>query len=311
MKDNYVDSQIDELPIVVAVGFFDGVHLGHQFLIEQVKAEAASSHYESAVITFTEHPKKVLGASFSPYLLTPLTEKIQLLKQTGLDYCIPLAFSKELSGYSAFRFMDEILRRRYNAKTLIVGYDHRFGYNRTESFEQYVEYGKKLGIKVIQAKEYIEDYVSSSKIRLLLAEGEIEKANALLGYKYKLQGVVVDGLKLARKLGYPTANIQLANRDLDKMLPLLGVYAVWVWLDDVKYHGMLYIGKRPTMLNNGGVTIEVNILDFHQEIYGKDITVELLKFVREDIKFSNAEKIKAQIDADLLRIQKFFAEIKL
>ena len=301
---------LEELPIVVSIGFFDGVHLGHRYLIQQIKDEAVANDYESAIITFTKHPQKVLESSFSPYLLTTFTEKMELLKQTGLDYSIPLNFTKEMASYSAYKFMDEILKKRYNAKVLVIGYDHRFGNNRSEGFEDYARYGDELGIKVMQLKEYEDTYVSSSKIRRLLAEGKIQEANALLGYNYKLHGTVVHGLELAKTLGYPTANIQLKDKDKDKMLPFFGVYAVKVRVLDNDHIGMLYIGRRPTMLNNGGVTIEVNIFDFHENIYDQDITVEILDFIRGEIKFENNSLIKAQIDKDAQEVKKFFESYK-
>ena len=298
---------LEELPIVASIGFFDGVHLGHRYLIEQIKEEAKTNDFESAVITFTQHPQKVLESSFSPYLLTTFTEKMEQLKQTELDYCIPLNFTKELASYSAYKFMDDILKKRYNTKILIIGYDHRFGNNRSEGFEDYVRYGTELGIKVIQLKEYKDVYVSSSKIRKLIAEGKIEDANLLLGYNYKLHGTVVHGLELAKTLGFPTANIQLKDKDKDKMLPFFGVYAVKVYLRGNEHFGMLYVGRRPTMLNNGGVTIEVNIFDFHENIYDQDITVEIFKFIRGEMKFDNNELIREQINKDYQEVKHFFA----
>lgn len=298
--------QLDELPIVASIGFFDGVHLGHRYLIEQIKEEARVNDCESAVITFTEHPQKVLESSFSPYLLTTFTEKMDLLKKTGIDYCIPLSFTKELASYSAYKFMDEILKKRYNTKTLIIGYDHRFGNNRSEGFEDYYKYGKELGINVLQLKAYEDTYVSSSKIRKLIADGKIEEANLLLGYNYKLHGTVVHGLEIAKTLGYPTANIQLKDKDKDKMLPFFGVYAVKVKVKGAEHNGMLYLGRRPTMLNNGGVTIEVNIFDFNESIYNEDISVEILKFIRGEIKFENNELVKLQIAKDYEIVKDFF-----
>lgn len=302
--------QSEELPIVASIGFFDGVHLGHKYLIEQIKKIAAENDCESAVITFTEHPQKVLESSFSPYLLTTSKEKMELLKKTGLDYCIPLPFTKELASYSAYKFMDEILKKLYNTHTLIIGYDHRFGSNRSEGFEEYVEYGKQLGINVIQIDEYADTYVSSSKIRKFLADGKIESANKLLGYNYRITGKVVHGLNMANTLGYPTANIQLEEKDKDKMIPLCGVYVARIFVDNKAYNGMLYIGRRPTMLNNGGVTIEANIFDFEGDLYDKIISVELLKFVRADTKFENQALIKLQIDKDYKEIKEYFTQNK-
>lgn len=300
----------DELPIVAAVGFFDGVHLGHKFLIEQIKSEADKTQYETAIITFTEHPQKVLGASFHPYLLTPFAEKISLLKKTGVDYCIPISFTKELSNYTAFQFMKEILLQKYNVRTLIIGYDHRFGNDREEGFDEYKAHGEKLGIDVVKASEYSKTYVSSSKIRKLLSEGHISEANKLLGYNYVINGVVVDGLRIARTLGFPTANLQLLNKDVDKMLPMNGVYAAKTYIDGKKYDSMVYLGRRPTMLNNGGMSIETHIIDFDGDLYGKMATIELLEFIRDDIKFKDKSLIKPQIEKDYVKIKEYFNSSK-
>lgn len=300
----------NELPIVASVGFFDGVHLGHKYLIEQIKEEAEKSQYESAIITFTEHPQKVLESSFHPYLLTPFSEKINLLKETGIDYCIPLKFTKDLAGYSAFKFMEEVLLKRYNVRTLIIGYDHRFGNNRSEGFDEYVEYGEKLGIKIIKAKPYEQLYVSSSQIRRDLAEGKLDEANKLLDYNYFLKGEVVHGLKIARTLGYPTANLQLSAKDSDKMLPAFGVYAAWTYLNGKKYASMVYLGRRPTMLNNGGMTIETHLINFDGDLYGKILTVEFLKYMREEMKFTDKKHSKQQIKKDFESVKDYFENIE-
>lgn len=289
-------------PLVATIGFFDGVHAGHRFLIEQVKAEANKLDLPAAVITFPVHPRKVLNKDYQPALLCGYKEKIERLSGMGLDYCVALEFTKEISQMSAKEFMSEILKNELNVHTLFIGYDHRFGHNRLEDFSDYERYGKEIGINVIQAKELDpKEHVSSSRIRHLLAEGNIEKAAQLLTYKYTISGKIVEGFKVGRTIGFPTANIQIWE-DF-KVVPAFGVYAVNVYIKEGKYGGMLYIGKRPTLHNGNNVSLEVNILDFDGDLYNQSLTVELLEFVRPDEKFVGLDELKKQIFKDKETVQ--------
>lgn len=283
-------------PVVATIGFFDGVHLGHRYLIKQVQAIAAERGLPSAAITFPIHPRKVMQADFQPALLCGYDERIERLSETGLDYCISIDFTKELSKLSAREFIHQILKEKYNVEVLLIGYDHRFGHNREDGFEQYQQYGSEVGMEVIQAKEYPEEYVSSSYIRELLKEGKILEANKLLGYNYTIGGRIVKGFQIGRTIGFPTANIESWERY--KVIPAYGVYAVHVHIDGKRYDSMLYIGVRPTVQNGMNVSVEANIFDFDGDLYNKSLSAEFLEFTRPDIKFSGLEALREQLNKD-------------
>ena len=245
--------------LVATIGFFDGVHLGHRFLIDEMKEIAKARNLPSAVITFPEHPRAVLHADYQPKLLNSFEEKLQQLETTGVDYCIVLDFTIELSRLSAKEFITSILAKSLHVKTLLIGYDHRFGHDRTDGFEQYVVYGTECGIEVLKASPYDEGNtaVSSSEIRKLLQAGNVAEAAYLLTYPYQLLGHIVSG-----------------------------------------YKGMLYIGDRPTLNNGKDISMEVNILDFSGDIYNDSIRVSFVQYVRGDIKFDSLEELKAQLEKD-------------
>lgn len=289
----------DSLRLVAAVGFFDGVHAGHRYLIAQVRAEAERLGLPSAVVTFREHPQKVLRGNLSYGLLCEYDEKMELLAQTGLDYCIVLDFDQTLSKYSARQFITDVLWQRLHVATLFVGYDHRFGYNREEGYYHYKNYGEQVGMQVLQAQEFAPAmHLSSTHIRKLLDCGEVSKAASLLTYNYRLRGVVVEGFKIGRTIGYPTANVSVC--DDEKLVPANGIYAVWVHLEHYsqRFKGMLYIGNRPTLSNDGKRSIEVNIFDFADDIYTKGIVLEFVEFVRGDHHFASITELTEQIARD-------------
>ena len=265
-------SAIKPEPCVATIGFFDGVHAGHRYLIQQVKEIAAAKGLRSALVTFPVHPRKVMNAAYRPELLTTPKEKISLLADIGVDYCRMLDFTPDISQLTAREFMNRLLKERYQVKCLVIGYDHRFGHNRSEGFEDYVCYGKEIGIEVIRAQAYTSDIeigttrnipVSSSLIRKLLHEGEVEIAD-----------------------------------DPDKLIPADGVYAVWVTFDGKTYMGMLNIGVRPTIDNGPNRTIEVNILHFHSNIYDKFIRLTFVKRTRPELKFSSIDELIVQLHKD-------------
>ena len=290
--------EINEAPFVASVGFFDGVHIGHRYLIKQVKEEAKRLGLPSAIVTFPVHPRKVLQKDYQPALLCGFEEKLEQLATTQIDNVISLPFTPELSRLSARAFMQKVLKEKIGVHTLFVGYDHRFGHNREEDFSDYKKYGEELGIRVIQASEYqVEgENVSSTKIRLLLKSGEILRANSLLSYRYTLSGKIVEGFQVGRTIGFPTANIRSWERF--KVVPALGVYAVLVHIRDIIYKGMLYIGTRPTLHNDPEISVEVNILDFSGDLYEQSLTVEFVDFIRGDRKFDAMEELVEQIHKD-------------
>lgn len=287
------------LPACVAtIGCFDGVHKGHQYLIEQVYNIAKAEGLASCLITFARHPRQVLDADYHPRLLTCLSQKIERFEHTPIEYCVLLPFTKEFSLLSARQFM-EILHQVYHVQTLFVGYDHHFGHNQEEGYQEYSQYGKELGMRVMQSKALVEDgvTVSSTLIRSCLLEGNVKQANAYLGYSYYLNGRVVGGRKLGRSLGFPTANIQLLCDE--KLLPAPGAYAVYVYLDKERYKGMLNIGNCPTVNeDNRPVSIEVHILNFLGDIYEKLIKVEFVDYIRPEVRFDSVEALMQQLQKD-------------
>lgn len=292
IKDTYPQN-----PTVATIGFFDGVHLGHRFLINQVKVATSQTGWKSSVITFPVHPRQVIQSEFQPQLLSSPEEKIELLDTTGIDNCILLPFTRELSLLTAWEFM-QLLYEKYYVRMLVIGYDHRFGHNRAETFEDYCRYGRELGIHIMQATAYTQeqDKVSSSSIRRALLAGDVSTAKKYLGYNYFLEGTVVDGYKVGRKIGFPTANLQVDFPN--KLIPSVGVYAVSVHVNGQKYKGMLNIGHRPTINNGNDLSIEVHILDFQGDIYHQKIRIEFVDFLRPEMKFNSVDELISQMQKD-------------
>ncbi len=289
---------IREKALVATIGFFDGVHTGHRFLINELKQQALLKGLPSAVITFPQHPRSVLQQDYQPKLINTFEEKLHYLSETGIDYCILLDFTRDLSLLTANEFITRILADKMHVRSLLIGYDHRFGHNRADGFEQYVDYGKACGMEVLKASQYTEGKasISSSEIRRLLLSGKVEKANKLLTYPYSIEGIIVEGYKVGRQLGFPTANIRINNPH--KIIPGIGVYAVTASVNGILHKGMLYIGNRPTLDNGTNITIEIHIFDFSEDIYGENITIHFLHHVRNDIKFDSLDKLIEQLHQD-------------
>ena len=284
-------------PSVATIGFFDGVHLGHRHLINQVKMAAALNGWCSSIITFPVHPRQVIQSNYQPSLLSSPEEKVELLGTTGIDNCILLPFTRELSQLTAREFM-QLLYDNYKVRMLVIGYDHRFGHNRAETFEDYCRYGRELGIHIMQATAYTQeqDKVSSSVIRRALLSGEISTATKYLGYNYFMQGTIVSGYQVGRKIGFPTANLQVDF--CNKLIPAIGVYAVRVSVNGQNYKGMLNIGHRPTINNGTDLSIEVHILDFEGDIYNQPMRIEFIDFLRPEAKFQSVDELVLQIQKD-------------
>lgn len=279
-------------PSVATIGFFDGVHLGHRFLIGQVVDEARRRGMRSLAVTFDRHPRQVLHQDYQPQLLTTLDDKRRLLRATGVDDVVALHFDLRLASLSAREFMEQVLLRRLGVRCLVIGHDNRFGHNRAEGFADYVRYGRELGIDVVQATAFMLDGqpVSSSRVRRLLAAGDIAGANRCLGRPYELQGVVVHGFREGRRLGFPTANIDVAA---GLLVPKGGVYAAQT------SHGpaMMDIGTRPTF---GGTrqSVEVNIFGFSGDLYGQTLRVSLVSRLRDERRFGSPEELARQLRED-------------
>lgn len=284
---------------VATVGFFDGVHSGHRYLIDRLKAVARENNCMSMIITFDKHPRQVLNSDYKPMLLSTLDEKLNLLSQTGIDCCVVLPFTADMADLSAHDFMKTILSERLSVATLMIGYDNRFGHRREDGYEQYVAYGKELGISVIDSDSfsYGNGSVSSSMVRRFISAGDVERAAECLGRPYSLSGMVVHGEAKGRTIGFPTANIVPA--DADKLIPDGGVYAVLVSLDDssTMLNGMMNIGSRPTF-DGKMQTLEVHIFDFDGDIYKHSLRVFFIKKIRNERCFSSPDELAKQLETD-------------
>jgi len=290
---------------VVTTGTFDGVHIGHQKILSRMKEIAKPRGGETLIISFFPHPRMILHPEDQNLkLLSSTAEKIKLLDKLEIDHFLIIPFSRDFSNMSSIDFVQKILVDRLKTTCLVIGYDHRFGKDREGGFESLVKMGPELGFEVeeIPEQDINEVAVSSTKIRKALATGDLDTANLNLGYPYGLEGMVVHGDQIGRTMGYPTANLLI--EDPYKLIPSEGIYAVWVYVEEKRYGGMLYIGKRP-VLNKMSLSIEVNILGFDQDIYRKSIRLELLKYIRKDQKFISLEALKEQIGKDQIEIESF------
>lgn len=280
---------------VATIGFFDGVHLGHNYLLEQLKSEAQQRGMQSVVVTFDNHPRLFFDPNCGLKQLTLSDEKVALLKQKGVDEVVILQFDEQLSKLSSREFM-QLLVEKYGVKVLLMGYDHRFGSDRSTSFDEYVEYGSQLGLEVKRCSGFSasEVMVSSSKVRRALELWDIPLANKLLGYNYFVKGRVVEGQKIGRQIGFPTANLKVNGL---KLIPSDGVYVVDVEVEGVEYRGVLNIGSRPTVSGDER-TIEVHIIGFIGDLYGKEVELKFLKFLRHEQRFSSLDDLREQIRKD-------------
>ncbi len=283
---------------VVTSGTFDGVHVGHQKILDRLREIASRNNGETVVITFWPHPRLVLHPEDDTLkLLNTFEEKAELLKEQGIQHLIRIPFTKEFSQYTSEEFIQKILVETIGTKKLVIGYDHRFGHNREGSFEQLKINAPRYGFEVEEIPRQDVDHVgvSSSKIRKALEEGDIDTTSHFLARPYALTGRVVMGDKLGRLLGYPTANIEIDTKY--KLIPADGIYAVTVLHEHTTYKGMLYIGNRPTV-NGTKRNIEVNIFDFAKDIYGESLTLYFHKLIRGDARFSDLEGLKVQLGID-------------
>ncbi len=283
---------------VVTSGTFDGVHLGHQKILQRLIQVAHDTNGQSVVITYWPHPRLVLHPETpNLHLLSTIDERIEQLAAFGIDYLLIIPFTREFASLDSEQFITQILLKTIRTKKLVIGYDHRFGRNRTGSFEYLHQHAPELGFEVEEIPRQDIDHVavSSTKIRTALEAGEIKTANAYLGRSYSLSGTVVKGRQLGRTLGYPTANLDIT--DQHKLIPKLGIYAVQVKIKAQVLGGMLSIGTNPTV---GGThqTVEVNIFDFAGDLYGQEITLFFLDRIRDEEKFASLDALIAQMHRD-------------
>lgn len=294
---------------VVTTGTFDGVHIGHQTILSQLSDLAKKEKGESVLLTFYPHPRMVLQEDTDLKLINTIEEKSRLLEKAGVEHLIIHPFTVEFSRTTSLEFVRDILVNKIGTKKLVIGYDHHFGRNREGSFEHLKEYGPIYGFEVeeIAAQDIDSVKVSSTKIRMALEEGDLETANSYLGNPFPLSGEVVKGDQIGRELGYPTANLKIDNPF--KLIPPRGIYAVKLQLQGKEYQGMLNIGIRPSInQKTEKETIEVNVLDFEGDLYGKEISLDLHKRIRDEKKFDSLNDLKEEIEKDEVRIRNYFRQ---
>ncbi|QBZ97323.1 bifunctional riboflavin kinase/FAD synthetase [Flavobacterium sangjuense] len=296
-------------PTIVTIGTFDGVHLGHKKILAQITQSAHDLNCESLVLTFFPHPRMVLQEGTEMKQLNTLNEKIELLDNLGIDNLVVHPFDKEFSRLTAEEFVKEVLVDVFKIKKIIIGHDHRFGRNRTANIDDLIGFGETYGFQVeqISAAEINEVSISSTKIRNALLEGNIELATTYLGYNYSLSGIISKGKQLGRTIGYPTANIKI-EEDY-KLIPLNGVYVAKSILNGETVFGMMNIGTRPTV-DGTTQTIEINLFDFKQDLYGQKITVSLLHRMRSEQKFETIDALKTQLGKDKVMAENYINQLR-
>lgn len=293
-----------ENKIILTLGMFDGVHLGHQFVLSYLNDMAIKEGAETAVMTFNPHPRLILQPDTEFKLLTTLDEKIQLLQKFNVKHLFIQEFTQEFSRLSAFEFVKDILVSQLNIHSLVIGYDHQFGNNRDGNYERLQMYSKQFGFNLykLPAISGYTSVISSTKIRNKISEGKIDEANEYLGYNFIMKGKVITGDRIGRTLGFPTANIEIDN---DKICPKNGVYYVKVKIKEKLFYGMMNIGMRPTVYGLKK-QMEVHIFEFTREIYGEEIEIYFYDRARDEIKFSSLDELKDRLLLDKKNTQKYF-----
>ena len=283
---------------VVTIGTFDGVHLGHQKIINRLVHTAKVNDLQALVLSFFPHPRMVVQNDSSIKLINTIDEKANQLQRLGVDHLVVKEFTKPFSRLTALEYVRDILVNKLKVKHIIVGYDHHFGRNRTATIEDLIEFGKFYGFDVtkIDAQEVDDVAVSSTKIRKALHEGDVRAANSFLGYNFMLTGIVTKGKGLGKDLNFPTANIHI--EEPYKLNPKDGVYLVQSNLNGMQKYGMMNIGKNPTVSQDHQTHIEVHFFDFDEQLYGEKLQIDLIDRLRDEIKFPNIEALKAQLKQD-------------
>jgi len=296
----------------VTIGTFDGVHLGHRKLLAHLKLRASEHQSQASVLTFWPHPKMVLSPTSNDLkLLNTIEERTELLKQTGIDNLIIMPFTKDFSKYEASFFIEEILVKQLKIKGLIIGYDHHFGYKRKGSVNCIAQQALKhhFFLEQIEAFSHNQINVSSTKIRSALMQGDIPLAGKYLSYNYMITGKVIAGKQIGRTIGFPTANILVEERY--KLIPDFGVYATEIKLDNRILFGMVNIGYKPTVSQKNEIAIEVNIFNFNENIYNKQITLFLIEKIRNEKKFENLLQLQNQIHFDKIQIEQIIEKYNI
>ena len=293
--------------LVVTIGTFDGVHLGHRKLLSRIVELASENHGESLVLTFFPHPRMVLRPEeHGVELLSTTTEKVDLLRESGINHLVIHPFSRDFSSMSASQFIQSIIVQKLQASKLVIGYDHRFGNQRTGSIRELLQSGQKLGFEVEEIPQQDIDTmaISSTRIRNALKEGKVGEAAALLGRPYALSGIVVRGNRIGHSIGFPTANIRIPESY--KLIPSEGVYVARFVIVGKSYNSMVSIGRRPTLESHGKLSIEAHVLDFNDDLYGAVVSVYLLEKLRDNIRFQDLDALKSQLQLDRQATMEFF-----
>ncbi len=292
---------------MVTIGTFDGVHIGHKTILKRLVETAKKENLDSVVLTFFPHPRMVLQENIDIKLINTIDERTELLEKTGLDHLVIHPFTHAFSRLTALEYVRDILVNSLKAKKIIIGYDHRFGRNRNADIDDLKEFGRTYNFEVeeISAKEIDDVAVSSTKIRKALNEGDVETANSFLGYPFMISGEVVKGKAIGRTIKYPTANLKL--KEAYKLVPKKGVYVVQSLIEGEKVYGISSIGTNPTV---GGKekTIETYFLNFNRDLYGKEITIEFLKYIRDEATFDSVEMLRQEIIKDEIFAKQYLIE---
>ncbi|MBT8271142.1 MAG: bifunctional riboflavin kinase/FAD synthetase [Flavobacteriaceae bacterium] len=309
MKVSRASEAIFKRNTVVTIGTFDGVHIGHKKIIERLVKKALENDLQSVVLTFFPHPRMVLQKESNIKLLNTLEEKSEILDALKVDHLVVKAFTPEFSRLSALEFVRDLLVNSLKTKYLIIGYDHRFGRNRAANIDDLKEFGETYGFEVmeISAQEINDVAVSSTKIRNALRDGDVDMANAYLGYTYMLNGTVVHGRGLGKELSFPTANLQVSESY--KLIPKNGVYVVSSEINGTTYFGMMNIGTNPTVNSGTEQRMEVHFFDLNRDLYGIKLEIKLLKRVRDEQKFESIEALRQQLEQDCVDIKAIISDL--
>ncbi len=298
----------EEHPTAITIGTFDGVHIGHQKILERLVNDARTHELKAVVLTFFPHPRMVLQKDTAIKLLNTITEKKTILKRIGLDYLIIHPFTKDFSRLSATEFVRDLLVNQLKTKRIIIGYDHRFGRNRTANIDDLVAFGNTFDFDVseISVQEIKEVSVSSTKIRTALENGDVQKANEYLGYKYMLTGTVAKGKGLGRQLNFPTANIHIP--EAYKLIPKTGAYVVQSNINNRTVYGMMNIGFNPTVAGKTK-SIEVHFFNFNEDLYDQQLQIDMIARLRDEYKFESIDALKEQLSKDKARSLSIIASL--
>ncbi len=291
---------------VITIGTFDGVHKGHKTILAEVVNHARQVNGESVLLTFEPHPRKLLFPDQPLGIITPLDQKLQLITESGIEHIVVVPFTREFAGLSAEEYIERFLVGIFHPKSIVIGYDHRFGHDRKGDLKLLEKCAQQGGYELMEIPAQLIDdaAVSSTKIRHAITEGRVEDASHMLGRNYSITGTVIHGNKLGRTIGYPTANLK--PTDPEQTIPAVGIYAIQAVYNGSQYNGMMSIGYNPTVTDKKDIKIEANLFDFDEDIYGRVLEISFLKRLRDELKFDSVEALKQQLHNDKEETLKLF-----